>query len=165
MIVQECAVREHWVTRLAVDRCNVRSRSTYRWQQIQHLAAVCAHVSLGLVEVTCGYPCPTDLYVLKQCQSDNVCVCEQCQTDYVCVCVCEVLKHCDRDILRPRQEVMNVGDQDDSRISSLSAYCCFIPLFSLVVSVFHFPNGRYIDCLSLTYATNKSKTLKLQYRY
>ena len=28
-----------------------------------------------------------------------------------------------------------------------------------------FPNGKYIDCLSLTYATNKSKTLKLQYRY
>jgi hypothetical protein len=43
--VQECAVREHWVSRLAVDRCNVRSRSTYRWQQIQHQAAVCAHVS------------------------------------------------------------------------------------------------------------------------
>ena len=29
---------------------------------------------------------------------------------------------------------------------------------------FFFPNGRYIDCSSLTYATNKSKTLKLQYR-
>jgi len=29
----------------------------------------------------------------------------------------------------------------------------------------YFPNGRYIDCLSLTYATNKNKTLKLQYRY
>jgi len=28
-----------------------------------------------------------------------------------------------------------------------------------------FHNGRYIDCLSLTYATNKSKMLKLQYRY
>ena len=30
---------------------------------------------------------------------------------------------------------------------------------------FYFPNGRYIDCLSLPCATNKSKTLKLQYRY
>ena len=30
---------------------------------------------------------------------------------------------------------------------------------------FYFPNGRYIDCLSLTYATNKSKTLRLQYTY
>jgi len=27
------------------------------------------------------------------------------------------------------------------------------------------PNDRYIDCSSLTYVTNKSKTLKLQYRY
>ena len=33
------------------------------------------------------------------------------------------------------------------------------------VRCFLFPNGRYIDCSSLTYATNKSKTLKLQYRY
>ena len=30
---------------------------------------------------------------------------------------------------------------------------------------FSFPNGRYIDCLSLPCATNRSKTLKLQYRY
>ena len=30
---------------------------------------------------------------------------------------------------------------------------------------FYFPNGRHIDCSSLTYATHKSKTLKLQYRY
>jgi len=29
----------------------------------------------------------------------------------------------------------------------------------------YFPNGRYIDCLSLTYVTNKSKMLELQYRY
>jgi len=34
-----------------------------------------------------------------------------------------------------------------------------------ITDIFYFPNGRYIDCLSLTYATNKSKTLKLQYRY
>jgi len=33
------------------------------------------------------------------------------------------------------------------------------------VQKFYFPNGRYIDCPSLTYAINKSKTLKLQYRY
>jgi len=26
-------------------------------------------------------------------------------------------------------------------------------------------NGRYIDCLSVTYATNKSKKLKLHYKY
>jgi hypothetical protein len=43
--VQKCAVREHWVSRWAVDRCNVRSRSTNRWQQIQHQATVCTHVS------------------------------------------------------------------------------------------------------------------------
>ena len=35
----------------------------------------------------------------------------------------------------------------------------------VVESFIYFPNGRYIDCSSLTYATNKSKTLKLQYRY
>jgi len=26
-------------------------------------------------------------------------------------------------------------------------------------------NGRYTDCLSLTYATNKGKMLKLRYKY
>jgi hypothetical protein len=30
---------------------------------------------------------------------------------------------------------------------------------------FYFPNGRYIDCLSLTYATSKGKMLKLHYKY
>ena len=30
---------------------------------------------------------------------------------------------------------------------------------------FYFPNGRFIDCLSLTYATNKGKMLKLHYKY
>jgi len=34
-----------------------------------------------------------------------------------------------------------------------------------VIELIYFPNGSYIDCLSLTYATNKSKMLKLQYRY
>ena len=34
-----------------------------------------------------------------------------------------------------------------------------------VKHIYIFPNGRYIDCSSLTYPTNKSKTLKLQYRY
>jgi len=34
-------------------------------------------------------------------------------------------------------------------------------LFSLLILLF--PNGRYIDCLSLTYATNKGKMLKLYY--
>jgi len=30
--------------------------------------------------------------------------------------------------------------------------------------LFYFPNGRYIDCLSLIYAINKSKTLNVQSR-
>ena len=30
---------------------------------------------------------------------------------------------------------------------------------------FYFPNGRYIDCLSLTHATNKRKMLKLHHKY
>ena len=38
-------------------------------------------------------------------------------------------------------------------------------IFEKTKKVFSLPNGRYIDCSSLTYATNKSKTLKLQYRY
>jgi hypothetical protein len=29
----------------------------------------------------------------------------------------------------------------------------------------YFPNDSYIDSLPLTYATNESKTLKLQYSY
>jgi hypothetical protein len=29
----------------------------------------------------------------------------------------------------------------------------------------YFANGRYVDCLSLAHATNKSKRSKLQYRY
>ena len=33
------------------------------------------------------------------------------------------------------------------------------------LNVFYFPNGRYIDCLSLTYATNKGKMIKLHYKY
>jgi len=32
-------------------------------------------------------------------------------------------------------------------------------------NIFFFPSVRYVDCSSLTYATNKSKTLKLQYVY
>jgi len=28
-----------------------------------------------------------------------------------------------------------------------------------------FPNGRYIYCLTLTYATNKGEILKLRYKY
>ena len=66
---------------------------------------------------------------------------KQCQTDYVCEREKggererDVLMHCDRGTLRPRQEVMNVGDEDKSRGSSLSAYYSFILLFPLVVSV------------------------------
>ena len=29
----------------------------------------------------------------------------------------------------------------------------------------YFPNGRYTDCLSLIYATNKNKILDLHYKY
>ena len=32
-------------------------------------------------------------------------------------------------------------------------------------SLFFIYTGRYIDCLSLTYATNKIKKLKLHYKY
>jgi hypothetical protein len=35
----------------------------------------------------------------------------------------------------------------------------------LPTPVFLFPNGRYVDCLSLTYATSKGKMLKLHYKY
>jgi len=31
--------------------------------------------------------------------------------------------------------------------------------------LFYFPNGRYIDYLSLTYATNKNKTPTLRNKY
>jgi hypothetical protein len=33
------------------------------------------------------------------------------------------------------------------------------------VCVFYVPNTKYIDCLSLTYATNKGKMLKLHHKY
>ena len=36
---------------------------------------------------------------------------------------------------------------------------------SKIFFFFYFPNDRYIECLSLTYATNKYKTLKSQYGY
>jgi hypothetical protein len=35
----------------------------------------------------------------------------------------------------------------------------------IIVIIFYFFNGRYIDCLSLTCATNKDKMLKLHYKY
>ena len=41
----------------------------------------------------------------------------------------------------------------------------FTCVWLVILYFFFFPNGRYIDCSSLTYATNKSKTLKFQYRY
>jgi hypothetical protein len=31
--------------------------------------------------------------------------------------------------------------------------------------IYYFTNGRYVDYLSLTYATNKNRILKLRYRY
>jgi len=33
------------------------------------------------------------------------------------------------------------------------------------MKVFFISNGRYTDCLSLTYATNECKKLKLHYKY
>ena len=36
---------------------------------------------------------------------------------------------------------------------------------SQYTTVFCFPNGRHIDYLSVTYATNKDKMLKLHYKY
>ena len=48
---------------------------------------------------------------------------------------------------------------------------CFDPkiifreLHCSLLKFIYFTNGRYIDCLSLTYTTNQSKTLKLQCRY
>ena len=39
----------------------------------------------------------------------------------------------------------------------LAIFLCFNTMCYL------FPNGRYIDCLSLTYATNKGKMLKWYY--
>ena len=41
--------------------------------------------------------------------------------------------------------------------SILDILCIFIS--------FYFPNGAYIDWLPFTYATNKSKVLKLYYKY
>ena len=58
------------------------------------------------------------------------------------------------------------------RLVSCSSMKLEISSFSLskhytiffIMSNIYFPKGRYVDCSSLTYATNKSKTLKLQYR-
>ena len=45
-------------------------------------------------------------------------------------------------------------------------YTSLFKQVTCLVSVFiYFPNGRYIDYLSLTYATNKNDTLKLHYKY
>ena len=38
-------------------------------------------------------------------------------------------------------------------------------IFFYLKILFFIPNGRYVDCLSLTYATNKSKKLKSHYKY
>jgi len=43
--------------------------------------------------------------------------------------------------------------------------CVFYTILLMVAKFLCFPNGRYIDCLSLTYATNKGKMLKLHYKY
>ena len=42
----------------------------------------------------------------------------------------------------------------------LASRCAYVLLDIDIVLLFYFTNGRYIECLSLTYATNKSKTLK-----
>jgi len=41
----------------------------------------------------------------------------------------------------------------------------FCMLGHIQLTIFYFSNGRYIDCLSLTYATNKGKMLKLYYEF
>jgi len=37
---------------------------------------------------------------------------------------------------------------------------CFVPFYfiSIYLCIFYFTNGGYIECLSLTYVTDKSKT-------
>ena len=35
----------------------------------------------------------------------------------------------------------------------------------MIYLLFYFPNGRYIDCLSLNFATSKGKMLKLHNKY
>ena len=40
-----------------------------------------------------------------------------------------------------------------------------LPVLDGSFNFFYFPKGKYIDCLSLTYATNKGKMLKLHYKY
>jgi hypothetical protein len=35
---------------------------------------------------------------------------------------------------------------------------------NVIIFYYYFPNGRYISCLSFTYATNKGKMLKLHYK-
>ena len=48
--------------------------------------------------------------------------------------------------------------------------CAFVGVAKVLIyhnerneQCFYFPNGRYIDYLSLTYATDKNKILKLHY--
>jgi hypothetical protein len=64
MNVQECAIRGHLASRLAVDRCDVRSCLTYRWQQIQQQAALYANTVTGRV-VVIGNTGPSDQYSLN----------------------------------------------------------------------------------------------------
>ena len=42
---------------------------------------------------------------------------------------------------------------------------CVIKSVTVILTSTYFPNGRYIDCLSLTYATIKGKMLKLHSKY
>ena len=43
--------------------------------------------------------------------------------------------------------------------------CMYVYMYVCVCMFFNFPNARYTDWLLFTYATNKSKSLKLYYKY
>ena len=43
--------------------------------------------------------------------------------------------------------------------------CIFMCMQDMNVMFIYFPNGRYIEYLPLTYATNENKILQLHYKY
>jgi len=52
-----------------------------------------------------------------------------------------------------------------SHAEVLLIVCIFMCMQDMNVMFVYFPNDRYIDYLSLTYATNKNKVLQLHYKY
>jgi len=54
-------------------------------------------------------------------------------------------------------ECVAVESESSVRYTAVQQMCINLNIY--------FPNGRYIDYLSLTYATNKNKILKLHYKY